>query len=453
MNRPNILFYFSDQQRWDTMGCYGQPLPVTSNTDLLAEEGVVFEEAYTPQPVCGPCRAIFQTGLYPTQTGCFKNGISLPQDVKTVAEYMQEAGYDCAYVGKWHLASDDGESIRPEADYATKAVPPEKRGGYRGFWRVSDVLEFTSHGYDGYVYDEAMKKCEFKGYRVDRITDYALEYLDGCDRDKPFFLTVSHIEPHHQNDRKHYEGPDGSREALRDFVLPGDLEALGGNAAEEYPDYLGCCKSLDDNLGRIVEKLKEKGLYENTVIVCASDHGSHFQTRNRDSHLNGGDDYKRSCHSACLHVPLVVSGPGFRGGKRVKELVSTISLPKTFLAIAGVDAGNRMAGEDLQKVAGGQVQGRENRIFAQISESRVGRCVRTPDYLFSVYAPDKNGFDYADSGEYAPDFLYDLRKDPFELHNLADDPAYAGVRKDMAELLIQEMTAAGEEAPVVNEMI
>ena len=93
-----------------------------------------------------------------------------------------------------------------------------------------------------------------------------------------------------------------------------DLKALGGNAAEEYPDYLGQCASLDENLGRLVARLKEKGLYENTVILFASDHGSHFLTRNRDEHLNGYDDYKRSCHDACLHVPLVIAGGPLQGG-------------------------------------------------------------------------------------------------------------------------------------------
>ena len=85
----------------------------------------------------------------------------------------------------------------------------------------------------------------------------ALEFLDVWDGKKPFFMTVSQIEPHHQNDRKHYEGPDGSKEKYKDFVLPEDLKALGGNAAEEYPDYLGQCASLDENLGRLVAKLKE----------------------------------------------------------------------------------------------------------------------------------------------------------------------------------------------------
>ena len=103
----NIIFYFTDQQRWDTCGCYGQPLDITPNLDALAAEGVKFENAFSPQPVCGPCRALFQTGKYPTETGCFRNNIMLPKGIKTLGEYMeQDAGYETAYIGKWHLASD-----------------------------------------------------------------------------------------------------------------------------------------------------------------------------------------------------------------------------------------------------------------------------------------------------------------------------------------------------------
>lgn len=448
MNKPNIIFYFSDQQRWDTIGCYGQELDITPNLDKLAEEGVIFDEAYTAQPVCGPCRAIFQTGKYPTQIGCFKNDIALPLDIKTLANYFEEAGYDTGYIGKWHLASetkDNGEVI----DYTVTAIPPERRGGYNGFWRAADILEFTSHGYDGFVFDENMNKCEFKGYRVDCITDFALEYLDKQNGDKPFFMTISHIEPHHQNDRNTYEGPDGSKTRFKDFKLPGDLEALKGNAVEEYPDYLGCCKSLDDNLGRVIDKLKEKGIYDNTIIVYSSDHGSHFKTRNNDRNLNGSDDYKRSCHSGCLHVPLIISGPGYKGGKRIKDLVSTASLPKTFLAMAGVNVGDNMIGENLHDVVEGKTDGRLNEIFAQISESRVGRCVRTDKYLYSVFAPEKDGFKYAESDVYEEDFLYDLEKDPYELNNLIKDKEYEQIRNEMSKRLKYEMKLAGEKEPVI----
>ena len=447
----NIIFYFTDQQRWDTCGCFGQPLDITPNLDALAREGVKFDNAFSPQPVCGPCRALFQTGKYPTETGCFRNNIMLPAGVKTLGQYIEEAGYETAYIGKWHLASDGELEKPPTIDHTVTAIPRELRGGYTGFWRAADVLEFTSHGYDGFVFDENDRRVDFKGYRADCINDMALEFLDGYTGEKPFFMTISQIEPHHQNDRKHYEGPEGSKERFQDFVLPEDLKALGGNAAEEYPDYLGQCASLDENLGRLVAKLKEKGLYENTVILFASDHGSHFLTRNRDEHLNGYDDYKRSCHDACLHVPLVIAGGPYRGGRTVEELVSTASLPKTILALAGVDVGGAMIGENLLDVVEKKADNRPNEIFAQISESRVGRCIRTARYTYSVYAPGVNGGEAAASDRYADDFLYDMEQDPHQLNNVVTDPAYAQVKAELRARLLDWIWQAEGARPVITD--
>ena len=447
----NIIFYFTDQQRWDTCGCFGQPLDITPNLDALAREGVKFDNAFSPQPVCGPCRALFQTGKYPTETGCFRNNIMLPAGVKTLGQYIEEAGYETAYIGKWHLASDGELEKPPSIDHTVTAIPRELRGGYPGFWRAADVLEFTSHGYDGFVFDEHGQRVDFKGYRADCINDMALEFLDGYTGEKPFFMTVSQIEPHHQNDRRHYEGPEGSKERFKNFILPEDLKALGGNAAEEYPDYLGQCASLDENLGRLVAKLKEKGLYENTVILFASDHGSHFLTRNRDEHLNGYDDYKRSCHDACLHVPLVIAGGPYRGGRAVEELVSTASLPKTILALAGVDVGDAMIGENLLDVVEKKADNRPNEIFAQISESRVGRCIRTARYTYSVYAPGVNGGAAAASDRYADDFLYDMDQDPHQLNNVVADPAYAQVKAELRKRLLDWIWRAEGARPVITD--
>lgn len=447
----NIIFYFTDQQRWDTCGCFGQPLNITPNLDRLAGEGVKFDNAFSPQPVCGPCRALFQTGKWPTETGCFRNNLMLPAGVKTLGSYIEEAGYQTAYIGKWHLASDGELEKPPVVDHTVTAIPRELRGGYTGYWRAADVLEFTSHGYDGFVFDENSNRVDFKGYRADCITDLALHFFDGYDRKKPFFMTISQIEPHHQNDRKHYEGPNGSRERFKDFVLPEDLKALGGNAAEEYPDYLGQCASLDENLGRLVQRLKDEGLYEDTVIIFASDHGSHFKTRNQDGHLNGYDDYKRSCHDAALHVPLVIAGGPFKGGVAVEDVVSTASLPKTILALAGVDVGDAMIGENLLDVVEKKDDNRLNEAFAQISESRVGRCLRTPDYLYSVYAPGVNGGEFAAAETYADDFLYDMRRDPYQLNNVVADPAYAQVKAELRERLLDWIRRAEGTRPVITD--
>ena len=228
-----------------------------------------------------------------------------------------------------------------------------------------------------------------------------------------------------------------------------DLEALGGNHREEYPDYLGQCASLDKNLGRLVNKLKEMGIYEDTVIIYLADHGSHFMTRNQDAHLNGYDDYKRSMHDACLRVPLVVTGGEFTGGGVVTDLISTAGLPKTILGIAGVDVGDKMIGEDFADVLHKTDPDRPNEVFAQISESRVGRAIRTADYAYSVYAPGINGGAQPAADLYADDFFYDLKKDPYELNNLIDDPAYTQVKQELRKKLLKWIRLAENAEPEI----
>ena len=325
MSKPNILFIFSDQQRWDTCGCYGQPLDITPNLDRMAREGVRFEQAFTCQPVCGPARASLQTGRYPTEVGCHTNHRMLPLDEKTIAHHFAENGYEVGYIGKWHLAST-GPIGGPD-DFRVKPVPPERRGGYVDYWLASDTLEFTSHSYDGHMFDGNMQQRDFPEgrYRVDAHTDWVLEYLQTRTGEKPFFLFVSYIEPHHQNDHNHYEGPHGSKERFKDFATPGDLVGTEGDWRAEYPDYLGCIHSLDENLGRIRAELERLGLAENTLVIYTSDHGSHFRTRN--------PEYKRSCHDGCIRIPMIACGPGFSGGKVIDDLVSLIDLPPTILAL------------------------------------------------------------------------------------------------------------------------
>lgn len=450
MKKPNIVFYFSDQQRADTLGCYGQELPISPIADRLAKEGVRFDLAFTPQPVCGPCRSVFQSGLYPTTTGCYINNKMLPLETDTVAKILERNGYETAYVGKWHLATE-GELEKPgKINHQTVAVPMEYRGGYTGFWRAADCLELTSHGYGGYIFDEDNNKIDFEGYRTDCITDFALEFLDNYRKEEPFFLTVSHIEPHHQNDANHYQGPKGSAQRFANYKVPGDLAAFeDGDWKEEFPDYLGGCNAIDVNLGRIIDKLTEKGLYEDTIIIFTSDHGSHFRTRNKDRHFNGFDDYKRTCHDSALRVPLIIRGGAFLGGKIVEQLVSTASIPRTILSAASVTVPEAYVGEDLALVADGHAD-RKNEVFAQISESRVGRVIRTEKYKYAVCAPDKNGGLYKDSDVYVDDFLYDLTVDPYELDNLVEDSAYAEIKEQLRDELLSWIESVEGYRPAIR---
>lgn len=434
--KPNIIFYFSDQQRHDTMGCYGQKLDVTPNLDRLAKEGVCFENAYTCQPVCGPVRACLQSGRYPTQTGCFTNGIALDFTQKYLADYYNEAGYQTAYVGKWHLATNNSSGEK----YEISAVPKERRGGYKDYWMAADVLEFTSHGYNGYVFDKDNQKREFIGYRADCINNYAIDFIRNQNSDNPFFLFVSQIEPHHQNDHDCYEGPDGSKERFKNFERPEDLPEGKGNWKKEYPDYLGCCHSLDYNVGRLIETLKDKGIYDNTIIIYTADHGSHFRTRN--------EEYKRACHDGCIHIPLIIAGPGFRGGKRIDNMISLIDLPPTLLDIAGIDVPSDFQGRSIKPLMMEPIKDWAEEVFLQISESQIGRAIRTKQYKYSIRA---EGDPWTQPGAevYYEDFLYDLLKDPFEKNNLVQDIKYKDIREELGRRLISRMKDAGEKAPII----
>ena len=138
--KPNVIVFFTDQQRSDTTGAGGNPCGLTPNFDRVAFTGTYASTAVTPQPVCGPARAVLQTGKYATCTGNYRNAIPLGRDQRTMAHYFHDAGYDTAYIGKWHLASGRHE------------VQKEERGGY-DWWLGANALEATSRPYDTLVYD------------------------------------------------------------------------------------------------------------------------------------------------------------------------------------------------------------------------------------------------------------------------------------------------------------
>lgn len=469
--KPNIIFIFSDQQRPDTLGCYGQKLPISPNLDRLASEGVRFEHAFTCQPVCGPARAALQTGKWATQTRVVRNNIPLRREEKTMAHYLSGAGYEVGYVGKWHLASggDNG-------NYRELPVPPELRGGYKDFWIASDVLEFTSHGYDGHMFDAEGKTREFPEgrYRVDATTDFALEFLKSRDLKNPFFLFISFIEPHHQNDHNCFEGPHGSKERFGNYEVPKDLEGTKGDWRENFPDYLGQCWSLDQNVGRLREELERRGILDNTLLIYTCDHGCHFRTRNAE--------YKRSCHESSIHLPLIVRGPGFRGGKVKSELVGLLDTPPTVLAAAGIEKPAQMVGTALQPLAAGTAGQWRDTVFVQISEDHTGRAIRTAKWKYEVWVPKVAGAGKAKAqgkakGKKAkaqpqpqaqaqaqanalanPDInaavyheyhLYDLEADPYEKNELVADAAHAAVRAELAAKLKEMMAAAGERVPQI----
>jgi len=427
--RPNVIVFFTDQQRWDTAGIHGNPLDLMPNFDRRAHAGTDVPTSNTSQPVCGPARACLQTGLCATETGCYRNDIPLPSESRTLAHYFGAAGYDTAYIGKWHL-SDEGAG----------PVSKARRGGYE-YWLASNILEFTSDAYDMVMYDGDGAAQKLPGYRVDAQTDAMIRYINDH-QDRPFFLFSSFIEPHHQNHRDDFPAPPGYAERYRGRWLPPDLAALGGSSHQHLAGYLGMIKRLDEALGRMVDALISLDLLEDTIILFTSDHGNHFKTRNAE--------YKRSCHDASVRVPTMLHGGPFTGGGRISQLVSLIDLPPTLLDAAGIPVPDSMSGNSILPLVRGDAVDWQEEVFIQMSESQLGRAIRSKRWKYSVSAPNGDGWDDASSEHYVESELYDLLADPEELHNRAGLKTHRAVCDVLRSRLIRRMIEAGEDEPIIE---
>lgn len=425
-DRPNVLVVFTDQQRWDCAGLHGNPLDLMPNFDGLARAGTHLRHSFTCQPLCVPARSAMQTGCYPSRSGSYNNDRHLPPHTRTLAHEFRDAGYETAYLGKWHLAPRENP----------RTVPVEFRGGYE-FWLAANVLELVSDAYDTRLYDGEGNEHRPPGYRVDALTDAALRYLE-APRDRPFFLFLSYLEPHHQNHRDDYPAPDGYAARYANRWLPPDLAALGGSAREHLAGYCGMVKRIDENLGRIRDALATSGQLDRTILLFTSDHGCHFKTRN--------GEYKRSPHESSIRVPTLLHGPGFMGSGDREELVSLIDLPPTLLEAAGIEVPRRMQGRSLLRRLQQPDSAWPDEIYLELSEAQSGRALRTRRWKYSVAVRGAEAA--AALGQphwpiYFEDELFDLERDPHELVNLAGHARYAPIAAELRGRLLRRMREIG----------
>ena len=430
--QPNVVVVLTDQQRWDVRG-------VTPELERIARDGTRVEVAITPQPVCGPARASLQTGCYATVHGVFRNGLPLPSDLPTLAGSLAAAGYVTGHLGKWQLAGEDGEA---------GPVPPELRGGYQK-WLSSDQLEATSDAYRTIVYDEDGQPVRLVGYRSDALFDAAVRFV-ADHHDRPFLLFISLLEPHHQSETDSYPAPDGYAECYQGSWLPPDLAALAdpndpaGSPHRHLAGYLGQLKRVDEGVARLRDALRSLELTDRTVLAWTSDHGSHFRTRN--------DEYMRSAHDASVRVPLVLTGPGFTGGGVVRQPVSTVDLMPTLLDAAGLPVPATVQGRSFLPLVGcGSDPDRPAEVFIQISESQVGRAVRTARWKYAVTAHDVHPWHDAGADRYAESELYDLDVDPYELDNLIRLESHREVADELRAALLRWMERVGEKPPLITD--
>ena len=430
-SRPNLILIISDQFRWDCVGVYGlNPLNLTPNLDAMAVEGTIFLNAITNQPVCAPSRACLFTGTYMNRHGVWRNGIPLNPESLTLAKLFRGAGYTASYIGKWHLAPenrDDPATLGP--------VPKQYRGGFDDLWEGCNVLELTSHPYEGTIWDSEGNEIRFRDrYRVDFITDRVLRFLHQRPRE-PFLLVISYLEPHFQNDCNCFVAPKGYAERYRNSFIPRDLSFFPGDWQEQLPDYYGCIARVDENLGRLRNELAALQLTDRTTIAFLSDHGCHFRTRN--------PEYKRSSHESSVHIPLLIAGPGFNGSRMVRGLVSQIDIAPTLLEWAAIPAPASMQGRSFLPLATGRPASERDEVFIQISESMTGRALRTPQWTYVVAEPD--GKSVPSTSSYVEYQLYDLLADPHQLVNLAGRRETREIAAHLRERLSIRMREAGEE--------
>ncbi len=445
--KPNIVFIFSDDHAGQATGAYPSWLKsfietqkVTPNIDRLAKDGVVFENSFCGNSICAPSRATILTGKH-----SYSNGVTRWQEFNgaqaTFPKLLQKAGYQTAIVGKWHLVSQPT--------------------GF-DFWRILP-------GQGAYYNPEFITptgRQRIQGYVTEVITDTALEWLEKAhDATKPFLLMIHHKAPHRNwgpapqyakwlDDVTIPEPPTlfddytgrtpsaakNEMEIGRHMTLKSDLKTdpaefqkLGLTGKETVSwkyqrymkDYLRCVKSVDDSVGRVRDHLKRTGLDQNTVVIYCSDQGFYLGE-------HGWFD-KRWMYEESLRMPLIVSWPGVtKPGERPAQLVQNIDYAPTFVDMAGLAAPEEMQGVSLVPLLRGEKPANWRKsiyyhYYDCPSEHRV-EChegVRTEQYkLISFYRP----------GDWE---LYDLAKDPREMHSVHADPAYAEVLSQMKDELTQ----------------
>lgn len=427
------MLVIADQVRRDAISAYGlNPVQLTPNLDAMAGRGTLFRNMFTNQPLCSPSRACLFTGQYPARNGVWRNtgnGVALSPNAATLATECRKAGFSTNYIGKWHLAEG-----------AHGPVAAEDRGGFLNLWQASNELELTSHPFQGDLYDSDGRAIHFQNeYRVDFLTRLATDFLSRASTATPFLLVVSYLEPHHQNDEKRFVAPPGYAERYRNPAVPEDLRHLPGTWQQHLPSYYGCIRSVDEGFRRIRHELTRRGLDRRTIVVFVSDHGCHFMTRNTE--------YKRSAHDASIRIPLLMEGPGFEGGREVRQFTRMVDLTPTLLDAAGLAVPPSMQGRSAMPLVAGKPDGRTDEVFIQLSEFWTGRALRTPKWTYVAVAPRENG-EYRpmrSASRYFSFQLYDNAADPNQLVNLAGRQETHEVEKDLRERLAAAMQAAGDQ--------
>ncbi|ACT01913.1 sulfatase [Paenibacillus sp. JDR-2] len=461
--KPNILWICTDQQRFDTLGCYGNGMVQTPHIDALARQGTLFENAYCQSTICSPSRASFMTGRYPRTTGYMKNGQSIPETEVLVTRLLQEAGYTCGLSGKLHLSA-----CHPSV---SKGMEPRIKDGY-------DVINWSHHPQEDWPVNEysqwlrkkgkayetcSLPECENVVYGPDAedhqaawCAEKAVDFIEANARfEQPWLFSVNIFAPHHPFDppkshmKRYLERldeiphPDYEEGELR---FKPSVQTRDHNGAYANPDlypfsrmsvrdhkylraaYWAMCDLIDEQVGKMLQALERTGQLDNTIVIFMSDHGELLG--DHGIYLKGPHFYDCS-----VRVPLIVSYPGvFQSGKRISSLMELLDLAPTLLEAAGLPAAPQMQGKSLMPLLTGDKTRHRQDVLCEVDEVRAngeakasGTMLRTETHKLIVHGP-------AQEGE-----LYDLDEDPQERRNQWNDAASAGIKLQLMERLCRRL--------------
>ena len=422
--RPNLVFVLTDQWRAKAMGYEGDPNVKTPNLDRLAKSALNFHNAVSVCPVCTPYRASLLTGRFPTSTGMFLNDIHLPDEELCMAEIFKAAGYDTAYIGKWHLDGHGRDAF----------IPPERRQGW-DYWKGAecDHNYRRSHYYAG---DSDMKKF-WEGYDAYAQTRDAQTYLQAhAAADKPFVLMIAYGGPHF---------PHGNAPEELQKLYPPESLTLAPNVTgdeakirQEMQGYLAHCTALDRCVGDLLATLEETGLNKNTLFVFTADHGEMMGSHGLRPCL------KQVAWDESARTPFLLRLPGSAPARTLTTPLTTPDILPTLLGLAGITIPASIEGEDLSKLAKGGAEHDRAALYMQVSpfvaESVAYRAIRTAKHTL---VRQKEG----------PTLLFDDTKDPYQLDNLAEKRECAVLRKTLDAKMDAEMKRIGDDFPTAAEAL
>ncbi|OHE89711.1 MAG: acetylglucosamine-6-sulfatase [Verrucomicrobia bacterium RIFCSPLOWO2_12_FULL_64_8] len=440
----NIVLILTDDHRFDAMGFMGHPFLETPNLDSLARNGVHLANAFVTTSLCSPSRASILTGLYAHHHGVVDNNNPVRPDLVFFPQILQQAGYQTAFIGKWHMG---GESSAPQRGF-DKWVSFRGQGEYwptrrdlpAGQPRPVNLLNI-----DG-------REVPRKGYITDELTDYALDWLKTVPAGQPFFLYLSHKAVHHDfapaerhagryRDKplpipasrlKHEHAPmwvQNQRNSWHGVDFPYYRPDLG--VADYYRRYCETLLAVDESVGRVLAALRERGQLDDTLVVYMGDNGFGFGEH--------GLLDKRTAYEWSIRVPLLLQCPAaLKGGTVVRPMVANIDLAPTLLEAAEVKPPTGLDGASFWPLARGEsIPWRTELLYEYYWERNFPQ---TP----TVHALRTDRYKYIHvHGVWDIDEFYDLQADPGETVNLTFSPEHQELGRNLKQRLFARLNDTG----------